>query len=247
MDDLAIGRLIRLTRIRRRLRQEDVATAAGVSQSTVSRLEHGTLRTIQVGTLRRVCEELGIRVRIELQGEGGQLDRLGAAHHAAMSEVVARLFDTLPGWVDEAEVTFSIWGERGSVDVLAWHAATRSLLVIELKTELVDCNETLATFDRKLRLATEIAAKRGWRPVTVSAWLLIAESGANRRAAERHGAMLRSRLPADGHAIARWLRRPSGAIHAMSFLSSAHAAGVGQRLAPVRRVRRGTPARSRAA
>ncbi|HEX5826481.1 MAG TPA: helix-turn-helix transcriptional regulator [Candidatus Limnocylindrales bacterium] len=44
MDDVAIGRLVRLTRVRRRLRQEDLALAAGVSRATVSRLERGGLR-----------------------------------------------------------------------------------------------------------------------------------------------------------------------------------------------------------
>lgn len=34
------------------------------------------------------------------------------------------------------EVSFSIYGQRGVIDILAWHAATRSLLVIELKTEM---------------------------------------------------------------------------------------------------------------
>ncbi len=51
-----------------------------------------------------------------------------------------------------------------SIDILAWHAASRSLLVIELKTELVDVQETVGTLDRKRRLAAQVAAERGWKP-----------------------------------------------------------------------------------
>ena len=43
-----------------------------------------------------------------------------------------------------------------------WHEPTRSLLVIELKTELVDLQETVGTLDRKVRLATQIAHEQGW-------------------------------------------------------------------------------------
>ena len=106
------------------------------------------------------------------------------------------------------EVTFSVFGERGSIDILAWHARSRSLLVIELKTELVDLQDTVSTLDRKVRLAMKIARERGWEPASVSTWLVIAEGRHNRRSVERHAAFLRSRFPADGHAVMRWLRRP---------------------------------------
>ena len=39
------------------------------------------------------------------------------------------------------EVSFSIYGERGVIDILAWHPGRRALLIIELKTDIVDVNE----------------------------------------------------------------------------------------------------------
>ena len=51
----------------------------------------------------------------------------------------------MPAWVVRPEVSFSIYGERGVIDVLAWHPARRAILVIELKTELVDINELMGT------------------------------------------------------------------------------------------------------
>jgi putative transcriptional regulator len=238
MDDLIVGRVFRAARVKRRWRQDDVAAAAGVSRATVSKLERGRLENVQLGTIRVVGAALGIRVSTELRGPGAEVDRLLGAHHSAMHEAAAQLFAGLPDWVALPEVTFSIYGERGSIDILAWHAATRSLLVIELKTELVDVQDTVGTLDRKVRLATKIARRRGWDPLTVSTWLLVAESPTNRRRVDAHRAMLRSRLPADGRAMARWLGRPVGPIAALSFLSGAPRGSARRQFAPVRRVHR---------
>jgi transcriptional regulator with XRE-family HTH domain len=247
VDDLAVGRVIRAVRVRRGWRQSDLAAAAGVSQTTVSRIERGRLRAVPVGTLRAVTEALEVRATVRLHGSGAELDRLLGAGHSAMHEEVARLFAGLPEWMSLPEVTFAIFGERGAIDVLAWHAPTRSLLVIELKTEFVDMQETVGTLDRKVRLAVKVARERGWDPLTVSSWLLIAESASNRRAVARHTGMLGQRFTLDGHGVAAWLRRPAGRVHALSFLSSSHRMGTGQRLAPVSRVRRPRHARAEGA
>jgi hypothetical protein len=93
------------------------------------------------------------------------------------------------------------------------------LLVIEVKTKLTDLQATLATFDRKRRLAVQIAAERGWRPVSVSTWLVMTDTHTNRRSATANDVVLKSALPADGRTMHRWLANPSGPIHAMSFLT----------------------------
>jgi transcriptional regulator with XRE-family HTH domain len=238
MDDLAVGRLLRTVRVRRGWRQEDLARAAGVSRQTVSRVELGRLDGVPLGSLRRVFTAVDVRVSIAPRGVGAELPRLADAHHAAMHEDMARLFVAFDEWVAVPEVTFSVYGERGSIDILAWHERSRSLLVIELKTELADLQETVSTLDRKVRLATKIARERGWEPASVSTWLVIADGRHNRRSVDRHVAFLRSRFPADGHAVMRWLRRPVSRVEALSFLSSARSTSTGQRLAPLRRVRR---------
>lgn len=238
MDDLAIGRAIRAVRIKRGWRQQDLAIASGVSQSTVSRIECGHLDEIPLATLRRVGQALGIRVTLGASWRGAELDRLVGGRHSAMHEEMARLFETLPEWTAIPEVTFSLFGERGAIDILAWHAASRTLLVIELKTELVDVQETVGTLDRKVRLAAEVARARGWKPVTVGSWLVLADSPTNRRRVQAHKAMLRAALPADGRTVPGWLRTPAGPISALSFLSSTRGMGSSRGLAPVRRVRR---------
>ena len=238
MDDLAVGRLLRAVRVRRAWRQEDLARAAGLSRQTVSRVELGRLEGVPLGSLRRVFAAVDVRVSIAPRGIGADLPRLADAHHAAMHEDVARLFAALDGWIAVPEVTFSVYGERGSIDILAWHERSRCLLVIELKTELVDLQETVSTLDRKVRLARQIARDRGWDPASVSTWLVIADGRHNRRSVARHESFLRSRFPEDGHAVARWLRRPGARVEALSFLSSDRSTSAGQRLSPVRRVQR---------
>jgi len=241
MDDLTIGRSIRAVRVRRGWRQQDLAVAAGVSQSTVSRLECGELGEIPLATLRHVAGAIGMRITLEARWRGGELDRMVGSRHSAMHEELARLFERLPEWTPVPEVTFAIFGERGAIDILAWHAASRTLLVIELKTELVDVQETVGTLDRKVRLAAEVAAKRGWRAATVASWLVVADSPTNRRRVQAHGAMLRAAYPADGRTVPGWLREPRGSIAALSFLSSTLGTGGNRSLAPVRRVRRRAP------
>lgn len=145
-------------------------------------------------------------------------------------------FQTLPGWVIEPEVSFSFFGERGIIDVLAWHPTSRILLVIELKTEVVDVNEMLGTLDRKRRLAVKIAEGQGWDPVAIGTWVVVADGRTNRRVVAEHATVLRAKLPTDGRGIGRWLRGPSGRIDALSFLPSVHGLHPGISPAPIRRV-----------
>jgi len=247
MDDVRLGRAFRAVRIRKGWRQADVASIAGVSQQTVSRIERGRIAGGPQGTLRRVAESLGIRLTVEARWEGAELDRLLAGRHSAMHEAVARRFKAMPDWALSPEVTFSIFGKRGVIDILCWHAASRTLLVIELKTELVDVQETVGTLDRKVRLATKVAADRGWVPVAVACWLLVADGGTNRRRVQAHRTMLRNALPADGRTITGWLRDPRGPIRALSFLADTHGASGNRRLAQVHRIRRPKAGTARAA
>ena len=216
-----------------------MARAAGVSRQTVSRIELGRLDGVPLGSLRRVFAAVDVRVIVAARGIGAELPRLADQHHCrdargcraavrpARRDGILCPRSRSRCSASEARSTSS----RGT-------RRSRSLLVIELKTELVDLQDTVSTLDRKVRLAMQIAHDRGWDPATVSTWLVIAEGGRNRRAVERHAAFLRSRFPADGHAVMRWLRQPVGRLEGLSFLSSDRSTSAGQRLAPIRRVRR---------
>ena len=91
MDDQQVGTAIRTVRVRRRKRQVDVAVATDTSASTISRIERGWLDAVALGTLRRVCAELELRVEIRLRSRGGDLDRMVSARHAELVEAIIDL------------------------------------------------------------------------------------------------------------------------------------------------------------
>jgi hypothetical protein len=183
---------------------------------------------------------VALDMRVELIGRwrAGDLDRLMNARHSRLHEVVAETFARrLPGWRLAPEVSFSIYGERGIVDILAWNAAYRALLVIELKTDIADVNELVGTFDRKVRLGGRIAQDRGWDPLTVSGWVVVAAGRTNRERIAVHGAMLRAAFPMDGRNIGAWLQRPVGKVSALSTWRNIHGGTTKAGLTSIRRVR----------
>ncbi len=184
--------------------------------SLISRLERGHLETLSLAAIRRVSAGLDMRVDLAPRWRGGDLDRVIAAGHAALADaVVADL--ARRGWSARPEVTFSIWGERGSIDVLAYHPVPRALLVLELKTELADPQGLIAQVDRYRRLAPRIAISMGWAPAIIGTWVVVAESTVNRRRSASHRALLRAAFPAGGRDIAVWMARPNAPIAALSF------------------------------
>ena len=189
------------------LSQQDVAAAAGVGHSTVFLVERGHCGHLSLATVERIAAILDIRVDVVARWRGGDLDRLLNRPHSLLAESFAARLTSAPGWAVEPEVSFSIYGERGAIDQLGWHAATAHVLVVELKTELVDVNELLGTLDRKRRLIPQIARARGMDPRLASVWLVVADTSTNRRHAREHTTLLRSRLPCEGRQSATAYRR----------------------------------------
>ena len=236
MSDQRLGAAFRVVRLRRGWRQMDVATRAGVSDSLVSSIERGRVSTLTIESLRRVAAVLDIRIDVQPRWRGADLDRLLNARHSALGDAVARMLRDL-GWEVAVEVSFSISGERGFIDLLAWNAATRTLLVIELKTEIVEVQELIGIVDRKTRLAARVGRQRGWLPATVATWVVIAEGSTNRHRVDRFSGLLRTAFPDDGRMIQRWLAAPSGRVAALSFFSDSGPGGAKSRFAGRQRVR----------
>lgn len=217
--DQRIGTRIRALRHRRAWRQEDVACRAGVSQDVVSLIERGRLDLVSTERLRRVALELDAEIVIHLRWRGGDIDRLVDEGHAT---VVGRAAELLRAndWMVRAEVSYSIYGERGAIDLLAWHPASRTVLVVEVKTDLVSIEETLRKHDEKVRLAPRIAADQlGWAPTSaIGRLLVLPDLSTTRRRVERHGAVLDLAYPARGSAARRWLRQPGGPLSGLLFI-----------------------------
>jgi transcriptional regulator with XRE-family HTH domain len=239
------GVTFRAVRIKRGWRQVDVAARARVNRSVVSNIERGHLEHVAIGTLLNVARALEIQVSIGTRWRAGDLDRLISGRHSRLHEAVATWFaNSLPEWVLAPEVSFSIFGERGIIDILAWHPGRRALLVIELKTDIADVNELIGTMDRRRRLAREIAQDRGWEPLTVSTWVLVAGGRTNRARVSAHKTLLRTAFPVDGRALYGWLRRPDDEVHALSLWDRASDDGGSRDLAARHRVRRRSGVRS---
>jgi hypothetical protein len=143
-----------------------------MSRSMVARIESGNGGRIPARKLDAVAQALGATTDLRLSWNGEALDRLLDRDHAALVELVVARFRA-SGWEVAAEVTFWIRGERGSVDVLAWHVSSRTVLIVEVKTVVPDIQSMLASLDRKVRLAFQIARDRGWSAVAVGKLLVI--------------------------------------------------------------------------
>lgn len=218
MDDVRVGRLLRALRRRRGLRQLDVARAAGVSQGAVSLIERGHLSTLSIRAVRSVFAAVDARFEPLVTWRGGAVDRLLDERHAA---VVDRCTTRLlrQGWDIHVEVTYSMYGERGSIDVLALRPALGLALVVEAKSELASIEETIRRLDAKDRLARGIVQVRfGWTPRHVARLLVIAEGATARRRVARAAGVLETAFPDRGEDVIRWLGHPRGRISGLCFL-----------------------------
>ncbi len=225
MDDQRLGRTLRALRHRLGWRQVDVAHRAGGTQDDVSRLERGHIESMKVDKVRRLAAALDAELILTLRWRGGEIDRLIDEGHATIvGWIVGVLVAT--GWDVQAEVSYSVRGERGSIDVLAWHAPTRTLLVIEVKTELTSLEATLRKHDAKQRLAAEVAGDRfGWHdPAAVCRLLVLPALTTPRRHVVKHAAVLDRAYRLRGPAAREWLRAPNGSVSALLFAPLTHGA-----------------------
>jgi transcriptional regulator with XRE-family HTH domain len=208
VDVVRLGASIRALRHRRGWRQEDLAAAARSSRSAIGRLEQGRGDRVTVATLEQVFRALEARFVWRIDWRGEALDRLVDAGHAALVERVVALL-TAWGWECATEVSFNFYGERGSVDVLAYHAMSRVVLIVEVKTAIGDSQATLMTLDRKTRLAPGIAKSRGWQAHHSGCLLVLPESTTSRRRLEALTSTYASALPDRGMVVRGWLRMPT--------------------------------------
>lgn len=107
VDAVRLGSALRAVRVRRRLRQADVARTARVSRAMVSRIERGQIGSLALDRLERVAAALEVRLDLIPRWRGGELDRLLNAGHSAMHERLARDFAARAGWAAVPEVSFS--------------------------------------------------------------------------------------------------------------------------------------------
>ena len=196
--------------------------------------------------IRRIFAALEATFEGTVRWRGGDIDRLLDERHAGVIEAVAGL---LPGdgWEVDPDVTYSEYGERGSIDLLALREADKAVAVFEIKIDLTSVEGTIRKHGEKARLAPAIVAKqRGWRPRAVARILVIAEDRTARRIVARHEATFRAAYPASSRDVRRWLSHPDGELSGIWFLTPKRA-GSGSRVGGgPRRVRTSRPPCNRA-
>lgn len=150
---------------------------------------------------------------VTLRWEGERLERLIDAGHAALQESTAALLRNL-GWLVQVEVSFNHYGDRGRVDVLAFHPGTATLLVVEVKAAIGDIQEMLGRLHTKARLGEVIVRSIGWEaPKRVVPVFVIADFRSARRVVSTHAALFRG-YTVRGRAALSWVRKPVSPVPA---------------------------------
>ncbi len=236
--------VVRAVRQHEHLRQVDLAIRAGVSQRWVSQVELGRLEHVSLPVLERICTALAIDVRLDVRWRGGELDRLIDHDHAAIIEAVVRRL-VREGWKIRLEHGFNHYGERGSVDILAWHAASRTLLIIEVKTRLADLQALLSALARKLRIVPDTVRRDGWVPEQTAYLLVVLGTTVNRRVVAAHRSIFDESFPDRGPRVAAWLGAPSGMLRGLLMMSPRTVSAGSSRGVRRRRIRRPATAAAR--
>jgi hypothetical protein len=197
-----------------------------------------------LASVKAIAAALEARVEYDLRWRGGAVDRLLDTRHSELVAAVVRRLQHA-AWEVAVEVSYSHFGERGSIDVLGWHGASRTLAVVEVKIMLASLEETLRRHDVKVRLATMLGIER-WneRATSVGRVLVLPDESTSRRQVRAADPVLRVALPGDGEACRSWLAHPDGPFAGIWFLSPISRRTAKQRPVTGERVRRRKTAQS---
>jgi transcriptional regulator with XRE-family HTH domain len=220
VDDIRIGRILRVLRRRRGWTQLQLAARCGLSQQAISLVERGHGSRLAAATLRRLFAALDARWEPVVSWRGGDLDRLLDEDHARLvAEVVRRLVAL--DWDVAVEVTYSTYGERGSIDVLGRRRELLAIVVVEVKSDLTVLDATIRKADEKERIVrTSLGRDRfGFTPRRVARLLVLPATETARRRVRNESTILDAAFPARGEEVRKWLRNPAGDLAGILFVS----------------------------
>jgi transcriptional regulator with XRE-family HTH domain len=238
VDRVRIGNTFRAIRLELHLRQADVGARAGVSQQTVSDIECGRFGCLSVDTYCRIAGVLDADIPLAPRWRGSNLDRILDRRHALLQNRTVQLLTAL-GWQVHTEESFNHYGERGSVDILGWRPDSRSLLIVEIKSEIASLEETLRVLDMKRRVVPVVMRKdRNWEARYVAAVLVLPDATTHRNLIRRHEALVSASLPKRGWDVRHWLADPAGHLRGLTFLPNTGGGGAMRKVPSSRRVRR---------
>lgn len=238
MDRVKIGNTFRVIRVELCLRQTDVAERAGVAQQTVSDLECGRFGTLSVDTYCQIAAALDADIPLAPHWRGPRLDRIRDQRHAVLQNRMVSMLAGM-GWQVGTERSFNRYGDRGSVDVLGWRPESRTLLIVEIKSQITSLEETLRTLDVKWRVVPTVARTEwGLDAIQVATVLAMPDASTHRDLVRRHAALVSGALPGHGWDVRHWLAAPAGDLRGVMFLRDTDGGGAMRNVTPSRRVRR---------
>ena len=170
---------------------------------------------------------LGARAEIRVLWNGPELDRMLDAAHAALSAAIKRRLERW-AWVVRVEVSFSRYGERGRIDLLAFHPASGLLLVVEVKSDFVDVQGLLGSLDVKSRLAADAARRFGWEVRGVVPAIAFLDDRTIRARLLRVETLF-DRYALRGRSAITWLRRPTATPSGVLWFTALPPGQVGAR------------------
>jgi len=203
-----IGAAIKRTRLECHWTQADLADRLHSTQSQISRLESGTRRHIDGPLASRAIALLGIRVDFDAQtlGMAGRREQRDLVHATCSAYVARRLAPG--GWETRLEVEIGTGRYRGWIDVLGFRPADRSLLIGEVKTEILDLGaiqRTLAWYERE---AWKAARLLGWNAQRSTAVLLVLATAENDARVSVNRAGLKASFPTKARQLQQWVDSP---------------------------------------
>ena len=234
-----IGAAIKRSRIECRWTQAELADRLHSTQSQISRLESGTRQHIDGQLASRAMALQGIGVEFDAQtlGMAGRREQRDLVH-ATCSAYVARRLD-LGGWESRIEVEIGTGRYRGWIDVLGFRRADRSLLIGEVKTEILDLGAIQRTLGWYEREAWTAARQLGWNAQRSTAVLLVLATAENDARVSVNRAGLKGLVPDDGTPASA-----VGGLAGIHFAAAGHrhdqSADAAVRMAHVDPVRRAT-------
>jgi transcriptional regulator with XRE-family HTH domain len=218
-NDERFGRLLRLIRRQAELTQQELSVASGVPVRDIAAIERGDVGLITVERVRQTFAALGARARVTAWWNGAAADRLLDERHADVLERASRVMARL-GWQVPTELTFSEFGERGSIDIFGHRRDATAVAVCEVKTVFGSLEETNRTLDTKTRLAPKLCRDRfGWMPHHVARLLIVPDESSIRRIVAAHAQTMNGVYPARSREVRAWLRAPDQNLAGIWFLS----------------------------
>lgn len=190
----AIASAIRIGRRTLGWSQRRLAGEAGLSQSTVSRLERGRATGIPLEAIDATLEVLGISLRISVGGQALTAPRQHDGAHAPSVGYAGRRL-AADDWIVELEAEVGDAHRRGWIDILGYRPDARTLLVTEIKTESDDVGATQRQLGWYEGQAWAAARARGWRVDRLVVVLILLMTEWNEELVARNSTLLRQWLP----------------------------------------------------